>query len=176
MTDDLPHTVSRARRVEAPPDAVWALLSDFHGVDRWAPLVVRVSELGDVAAGPGMARRCELRWLGRVDEVVNVWEPGARIGYRVTALGPVQASQSLWVLEPDDQGGTCVRLRLAYRMRFGILGRLLDALVVRRILARNLRGALALLRRHLLSEERPASDRIDRAGPGPTPPPPRPPA
>lgn len=155
MTDALPHVVEGARTVEGPPEAVWAVLSDFHGVDRWAPLVVRVSALGDVESGPGMARRCRLRWLGEVDEVVNVWEPAHRIGYRVTALGPVQASQSLWELEPDGQGGTRVRLRLSYRMRFGVAGRLLDALVVRRILARNLSGALALLRRAVLLEASP---------------------
>lgn len=152
MSHETPHVVEGTRLIEAPPRAVWSVLSDFHGVDRWAPRVSRVEALGAVASGPGMARRCELRGLGSVDEVVNVWEPDERIGYRVTALGPVAASESLWELEPvDDGGATRVRLRLRYRMRFGPAGRLLDALVARRVLARNLRGALALLRRHVLA-------------------------
>lgn len=150
MRNEFPRHVEGARLIEASPEVIWAVLSDFHRVDRWAPLVTRVRPLGTVPSGPGMGRRCQLRRLGRVDEVVNVWEPLERIGYRVTPLGPVDTSQSLWELESNGAGGTHVRLRLSYGMRFGIVGRLLDAFAVRRILARSLEGALALLRRHVL--------------------------
>lgn len=135
--------------IGASPEAVWAVLSNFHSVDGWAPRVRRVIAIGDATHGLGMARHCDVRGLGGVDEVVNVWEEGRRLGYSVTPVGPIGASQSLWKLDPAPEGSTLVTLRLSYDMRFGPLGALLHGLLVRRLLARNLRGALALLKRRV---------------------------
>ncbi len=146
----LPHRLVGERVIEAPTEAVWNVLSDFHGVDRWAPRVTRVIALGEVKRGLGAARHCDLRGLGGIDEVVNVWEEGRRLGYEVTALGPIRRSQSLWELAPVA-GHTRVRLQLGYEMRFGTLGRWLEPVAVRPLLGRNLPGALALLRRHVLA-------------------------
>ncbi len=144
------HRVAGERRIEVPPAAVWEVLSDFHRVGAWAPRVTRVVPIGPTRRGIGTARRCRIRGLGRVDEVVNVWEEGRRLGYHVTPLGPIGASQSLWEVESDDSGCARVALRLDYDMRFGPLGALAHVLAVRRLLERNLPGALALLRRHVL--------------------------
>ena len=141
------HRIEGERLVEAEPAAVWSVLSDFHRVDRWAPRVKRVVPLGPAASGLGMARRCDIRGLGHVDEVVNVWEDGRRLGYRVTPVGPIGASQSLWELQPDGTDGTRVRLQLDYDVRFGAFGELLHVAVLRRLLERALPDALALLRR-----------------------------
>lgn len=145
------HTIEGERIIAAAPEAVWAVLSDFHHVDRWAPRVSRVVPVGESVGGLGMARRCDVRGLGRVDEVVNVWEAGRRLGYSVAPVGPIGPAQSLWALDPTADGVTRVILRLSYDMRFGALGKLLHGLLVGRLLSRGLSGALALLRRHVES-------------------------
>ena len=85
---------------------------------------------------------------------MNVWEDGRRLGYRVAPLGPIGASQSLWEIEPAGPNSARVTLRLDYDLRFGPLGALLHRVVVRRLLERNLPGALALLKRHVEARPR----------------------
>ncbi len=147
----LAYRVEGERVMGAPPDAVWAVLSDFHAVDRWAPRVKRVIPSGECTRGIGMGRHCDIRGLGGVDEVVNVWEENRRLGYRVTPVGPIGTSQSLWEIEAVGTGSAKVKLRLDYDMRLGPLGTLLHALLVRRLLEKNLPGALALLKRRVES-------------------------
>lgn len=135
--------------IDAAPVAVWEVLSDFHGVDTWAPIITRVVDIGPTARGVGTARHCHLRRLGGIDEVVAVWEEGRRLSYRVSPLGPIGGSQSSWEIEPLAEQSTRVKLRLDYDLRFGPLGALLHALVVRRLLVRNLPSALAALKRRV---------------------------
>lgn len=156
------HHVHGETRIEAPANAVWAVLSDFHGVADWAPLVTRVLDTGPTPNGVGAARSCTLRGLGCVDEVVVLWEEGERLGYRVTPLGPIGVSTSLWTLAPVDASATLVTLRLDYDLRFAWFGRLLHTLVARRLLERSLPGALALLKRRV---ETGRSVRREAAGP-----------
>lgn len=156
------YRVEGETEIDAAADAVWEVLSDFHAVDTWAARVTRVRPLGEVPRGLGMARHCDIRRLGGVDEVVNVWEEGRRLGYSVTPVGPIGASQSLWEIEPLDPRSARVKLRLDYQMRFGPIGALLHALLVRRLLVRNLPGALALLKRRVETGRtvRPASPAV----------------
>ena len=135
--------------IEAAPLAVWEILSDFHAVDTWVPRVARVVPIGETKRGLGTARHCDVRGLGGLDEVVNVWEESRRLGYRVTPVGPIGRSQSLWEIEPVGPKSARVKLRLDYDMRLGPLGALLHAVLVRRLLERNLPGALALLKRRV---------------------------
>jgi hypothetical protein len=143
------HYVQGETVIGAAPGAVWEVLSDFHGVDTWAPIITRVVDIGPTARGVGAARHCDFRRLGGVDEVVAVWEEGRRLSYRVSPLGPIGASQSSWEIEPVGERSARVKLRFDYDMRFGPVGVLLDALAVHRLLARNLPGALAALKRRV---------------------------
>lgn|SRR5512133_3706720 len=43
--------ISRRRRIEAPPDAVWTLVSDPYNLPRWWPRTVRVENVERTAAG-----------------------------------------------------------------------------------------------------------------------------
>ncbi len=143
------HRVQGEILIAAPAPAVWEVLSDFHGVDAWAPIITRVVDIGPTSSGVGAARHCQLRWLGGVDEVVVVWEEGRRLSYRVSPLGPIGASRRSWEIDPVCERSARVKLRFDYHLRFGPLGALLHALIVRRLLARNLPGALAALRRRV---------------------------
>lgn len=143
------HRVQGETTIAAPASSVWEVLSDFYAVDRWAPLVWNVSVIGEAKPGLGAARHCDIRYLGGIDEVVTVWDEGRRLGYRVTPVGPIGTSESLWEIESIGEKTARVALRLDYAMRFGAVGGLLNALLVRRVLARNVPGALGLLRRRV---------------------------
>ncbi len=145
--DSRRHCIHGETVIDADPAAVWEVLSDFHRVDSWAPVITRVVDIGPTSRGVGAARRCQLRRLGVVDEVVVVWEEGRRLHYRVSPLGPIGDSQSSWEIDRVGERSARVELRFEYDMRFGPLGLLLETVAVRRLLTRNLPGALAALKR-----------------------------
>ncbi len=147
--DSRRHHVQGETVIDADPAAVWEVLSNFHGVDSWAPIITRVDDIGPTPRGVGAARRCQFRRLGVVDEVVVVWEEGRRLHYRVSPLGPIGDSQSCWEIHPVGERSARVVLRFDYAMRFGPLGVLLDTVAIRRLLTRNLPGALAALKRRV---------------------------
>ena len=140
--------VSGSTFIAAPPERVWATLADFHRLDRWAPTVRKVEPVGPLRSGVGTARRMGVERLGHLLEVVTVWDEGERLGYRVSPLGPIQTSESLWRLESED-AGCRVHLSLEYELRFGGLGRLLHRVIARKLIERRLPRILSLLQRHV---------------------------
>lgn len=149
--EQLDYTLEAERIIEATAEDVWKVLADFQAVGEWAARIDHVEPLGEIAQGLGAGRRCTVRGLGVVDEVVDLYDPPRAFGYRVGGSGPLAGAQSRWMLAATGEGATRVRLQLSYTPRFGLLGRVLNALVYRHVLARNLPGALALLRRHVLN-------------------------
>lgn len=134
MTSKLRYFSETQTEIAASPAAVWAVLSDFRGLEKWAPRV-RVSPLGNVERGIGAGRRVVVPGLGTVDEVVIQWEPEQRLSYSVTPVSVFGAGIARWRLEPAGPRNTRVTERFEYDMRFGIFGALLRALVVKRKLA-----------------------------------------
>lgn len=120
--------------VAAPASHVWALMSDFHGLEKWAR-GARSQKLGSVERGFGAGRRVVVRGLGTVDEVITDWQPEQRLSYSVTPVSVFGAGVAHWHLESLGPRATRVTERFEYGMRYGVIGALLQALVVKRKLA-----------------------------------------
>ena len=59
-----PYTVTRATRVDAPPDRVHALVVDFHGWRRWSPWEDLDPALRRTYAGPPASVGAHYAWEG----------------------------------------------------------------------------------------------------------------
>lgn len=97
-------TIERSTSIDAPADAVWAVLADFAAISAWAPNVDHSCLLSDQTEGVGMIRRIQ---TGRMTllETVEAWEPGVSLSYRITGLPPVvKAVTNTWQL--TDSGGS----------------------------------------------------------------------
>ncbi|MGH2981810.1 MAG: SRPBCC family protein [Solirubrobacterales bacterium] len=83
--------ISRRRTVEAPPDAVWALVSDPYNLPRWWPRTTRVENVERTAAG----RRSQ--WT----KVLETAEGrGVRADYR--CLSSAEGKHYVWEQELED--------------------------------------------------------------------------
>ena len=130
-------------RIAAPLERVWAVLADLEAVQLYNPLVARARYLSDLREGVGASRECEFRPKGRARERVIAWNPRQSL--------TIELYESPWPLEfmhwetnlRQDGGDTVVTQTTDYRAKFGLLGRLLDALVMRRQLRRTLDRVLA---------------------------------
>lgn len=131
-----------------PPENVWALLADLEAVERYNPGVRRASVDSTQRSGVGARRCCELAPKGRVVERVTLWEEGRALGLEVIESDwPIRFMH--WVTRVDAQGtGTRITQTLEYEVKFGVLGALLDRLLMKRKLTSTLDRVFASLARH----------------------------
>lgn len=124
----LKHEVSVAADVET----VWRTLSDLLAVKQHNTSVASVHLLTDKTTGIGAARRCEMKTKDWVEENVWAFDPPHAIGLEVTASSwPVAFMK--WRTELYADGpNTLIRQEMNYKLKFGVLGLLLDKLVMRR--------------------------------------------
>ncbi len=135
--------------VDAPPDAVWKVLSTLDVLHEYDLGVRKASVVGEVREGLGAARRCELAPGGWFEERVVTWEPGERLAFELFACTlPVKRLRHDYVLQAE---GACTRVtqRMEYELKYGLFGRALDAVVVRRQWNAGIQGFFTGLKRQV---------------------------
>ena len=88
--------------IDGPGDDVWRVLSDFGGVQKWAPSVTNSYSLTESNGGPDAARHCDVAGFGGIQEYVTEWREGAGFTFRVTGVGPISEANSSWSALPAD--------------------------------------------------------------------------
>jgi hypothetical protein len=98
-------TMSATIQIDAPPAAVWAVLTDLGGYPEWNPLFPEAS--GEVAVGSRITLRTVRPANGRIMTVkpkITVAAPGAELRWTSSLPGIISGEHS-FVLTPAD-GGT----------------------------------------------------------------------
>lgn len=103
-----------SRRIAAPPDAVWDVLTDWERQATWMIDARSVELLTPQRTGVGVALRCPTRILGiTVEDRLRVtgWDPPHRL--EVEHLGRIITGRAAFELEADavDGEGAGTRLR-----------------------------------------------------------------
>jgi ligand-binding SRPBCC domain-containing protein len=138
-------------RIEAPPERVWSVLASLDALANYDPGVSEAEIVSEAKNGPGAARKCDLAPGGWFKERVGTWRPNEALSFELYECTlPVRSLRHSYTLVPDA-GGTVVRQRMEYRLKFGPLGRLLDALVVRRKWDAGIRGFFSGLKKYVES-------------------------
>ena len=113
--------LERTLVIDATPEAVWAVLSNFMHVDEYAPLVKSVDALTDGEDGVGSKRRCHFENGTSVVEEVIEWEDNQ--SYRVQlsdmAALPFEEMIADLAVVPSEGGRTKVIWGANYRMKYG---------------------------------------------------------
>ena len=125
-----------------PPQSLWRHLSDIEAVAKYNPLIKAARARGTRSTGIGAERECDLEPTGKVVERVITWEEGRAVGLElIESDWPVRTMR--WVTRIEPLGsGSVLSQRLEYEAKFGPLGWLLDAVVLRRNIRRNVERAL----------------------------------
>ncbi|MGH2724121.1 MAG: SRPBCC family protein [Actinomycetota bacterium] len=145
-------TVRHWEVVEAPPEEVWAVVSDPRNLPRWNRYIRSVHGVPQNGLRPGSRYWTQLAVMGvtfRVDAEVEEIDP-PRFA-RVRLSGPVDAIVRTWV-RPAGRDRSRLEHEVDYRLRGGPIGG---------IVARGLRvfGAPTLLRRGVRAQKRHAEGR-----------------
>jgi ligand-binding SRPBCC domain-containing protein len=132
--------------IAAARPAVWQTLTTLDLLDRYDPGVRSSRVVSEQASGLGAERRCELRPAGWFVERVVAWQPEQVLAFElVTCSLPVAHLRHDYTLTEQD-GSTVVTQVMTYELTYGPVGRLLDAVMMRRQWDRGVKGFLAGLK------------------------------
>jgi ligand-binding SRPBCC domain-containing protein len=134
--------------IKAPAHLVWEVLADFGGVAEWAPYMRTCHLIGDQTTGIGMRRGMRHAWGFRFEEVVTQWHESKGFAFDVLkAPFPMKDVKEVWVLGPED-GHTVVETQVRYGTHLGFIGSIVDWLLVRFVVRREMRAGLRGLKNH----------------------------
>jgi len=118
--------------IGATPEKIWSVLASLEALDQYDPGIRKVEIVSPSKEGPGSTRRCDLTPGGWFKEQVADWRPYQSISFELMECTlPVRRLKHSYTLTPDG-GGTLVRQRMEYELKFGLIGKLMDAVMVRR--------------------------------------------
>jgi len=137
--------------INAPSNKVWQVLSDFNDVYTWAPTVTHSSALDEKNNQIGAGRHCKIEGFGAIDEVLTQWQENEGFTYTISDLGPLTQGVSRWTLAAEGQNKSSIKVEFAYDLRFGIMGKLLHKMVMRRKLETGLPDTLKALKERVES-------------------------
>ena len=143
------YAVKTAVIINTPTATVWDVLKDFGNVSDWAPTVTKSYYLNAKSSGVGTGRHCDIKGFGSIQEYITDWQEGKGFVYSVTALGPIAASNSSWWLTRIDDQTTKLEVVLSYNIRFGLFGRIMHKLIMRKKLEQSLPETLAATKKHV---------------------------
>jgi hypothetical protein len=125
-----------------PPERLWEILADLTAVADYNPGIAAARLKGGQAKGKGAQRECDLVPKGKVVERVIEWQEGQALGLEIVESDwPIHFMR--WVTRIEPYGGASrVKQRLEYRVKFGLLGWVLDRLVMRRKITEGVDAAL----------------------------------
>lgn len=141
--------LSARKIVQAPARNVWEVVADFPAVETWAPQVTKSYALGAKERGVGAERHCDIKGFGGIDEAITEWTEGRSLAYRVTPLGPLGVSYSRWTVNEINDTSSEVLVELSYDLRFGLFGRVLHKIMMRRKLKQAFSKSLEALKKRV---------------------------
>lgn len=124
--------------INTPVEKVWKVLADLEAVHFYNPTVKNARYTSSNKEGKGASRHCEVLPKGYVKEQVIEWEENHVIGIElVEHQWPVAFMRWRTELQPKGDA-TLVTQDLEYENKFGIFGKILNALVMRKKLDQTL--------------------------------------
>ena len=91
--------------IQAPAEAIWALLADVEGWPRWNPLYIEASGVLRLGGALGMAVALPGMKAQRVSATVLVLEPNAHLQYRSVSFGGLLTGVRYVDIQPSPVGG-----------------------------------------------------------------------
>lgn len=135
-------------RIDATPERVWSVLASLDALAKYDPGVSKSEIVSSAKEGPGAARRCDLKPGGWFKERVADWRPNEALSFELyDCTLPVRRLRHGYTLVREGSA-TIVRQRMEYELKFGLLGKVLDAVMVRRRWNAGVQGFLSGLKRY----------------------------
>ena len=148
----MPSTVTYEVHVGLPRAEVWEGLRDLTRAPRYVPNLTGVELTTDQHEGVGASRRVFQKNGKPLDETVVEWEDGFGFKLRLhNGDKPPAPFPEAWFdyrIADAPDGGTLFRPALIYGVPGGLFGRLMNALLIKRIALKNVRQVAENFKRY----------------------------
>jgi ligand-binding SRPBCC domain-containing protein len=119
--------------IDAPIEKVWKALTEIDWLEKYDPTVKKSIALTNTKSGVGAKRKVEMldgkNWF---EERVAEFKTNEAITYELTACSfPIHKLQHSYSFETVG-GKTKVKQVMAYKVKFGLIGQLLDVIMIRK--------------------------------------------
>ena len=94
-------TATAELTTSASPDAVWAILSDFHGLPNWMPGI-------DESVADGEDRVLSMMGMTIRERLVKMDDAGKAVTYSIVDGAPVESHEATITVHDADGGGSRV--------------------------------------------------------------------
>ena len=141
-------TVHQEITIDAPVEQVWAVLADFGGVSKWNPMVSHSVTTSDDASGVGCVRTCEVSGMGRVTEEATEWVEGESLSVTVEGAPMLRSMSARMAVQPEGSG-TRATMDAEFTVKFGPIGAVMAAVMMKPKLASTMREALGGLKHYV---------------------------
>lgn len=119
--------------INASKEKVWQALRLIGEIEKFHPLVKKSSAITNIKSGIGAKRHCELFPMGQMVEEVVKWDEGSSFILQVIGgkmLPPYRFMKGkVDLIELEEK--TKVTFLFSYQLKYGILGRLMNTLLIR---------------------------------------------
>ena len=135
--------------IQAPPERVWAALACLDALHEYDPGISKSEILSKEREGLGAGRQCDIKAGGWFRERVTIWAPNDEIEFTLyDCTLPVRELRHRYRLL-EESGGTRIEQTQEYRLEFGVIGTVLNALFVRRKWDAGVKSFFAGLKRYV---------------------------
>ena len=146
--------VAVTKDVNAPAERVWEVISDYGGVHKFHPMVKTSPILTKNARGLGAKRRCEFYDRTSVVEEITKWDEGKSISVVLSeASMPLKRANATIRISPINGDSSEVTLAMDYDVKYGSMGKLMDMLMMRRMMQKMFFKVLKGLEHHVVTGE-----------------------
>jgi ligand-binding SRPBCC domain-containing protein len=141
-------------KINAPVEKIFQSLAVMEGLEKLDPNVKKSTALSQITSGQGAKRKVDMKdgknWF---EEKVTDFKSNESLTYELTACSfPVQSLKYTYTLERMDNQ-TKVRQVMAYKIKFGLFGKLLDILMIRKQYKKGIKGFFAGLKSYAETHE-----------------------
>ena len=147
--------ITVSRTLPFPVETVWEKLADFGGIHRFSAGVEHSPiNAGTPATGVGAERNCKLYDGNNLQERITEFVVNERLAVEIFETSmPLAKAGGRFELKALPDGGTHLSMTMEYSVKYGPLGWMMDAMMMRRMMTNNLGNLLAALGHHMTTGE-----------------------
>ncbi len=142
--------------IKAPRQQVWDKISDFGNVYRMGPTIAKSYLTSEKTSGIDTTRHCDFTMMGAsVDERIVGWDEGKRLEINFDSWDnmPGMASVSAAFTLADEGENTRMSAVINYEVGMGVVGKMMNAVMVKRANTKNWENFVAGIRHHIETGE-----------------------
>ena len=139
-------------KIHASKQEVWKSLSNLGDIYKFNPNVTKSYYTSDQRSDIGASRICELGANGSVSEVATEWNEGESFTLRIDPIEKAPPLKDIYAfidIADSDPGYVLVNCGMSYEPKLGIIGKILNSLVIKSKMQEAIVALLEGLKLHL---------------------------